>query len=99
MTAKLDTETLCRIAILFPNEQTEVAQLLAKNCSGNLPFAATLGEAGIKRVRCAVLKISGGSLEQLRAAIELAQTDWRDALVAAGFADDLTAHSQWLADA
>jgi hypothetical protein len=38
-------------------------------------------------------------LDALIQAIELAQTDWRDLLVAAGFAVDVHAHELWLEDA
>jgi len=31
----------------------------------------------------------------LEAAIELANTDWRDLLMAAGFGEDLNAHQKW----
>jgi hypothetical protein len=43
------------------------------------------------------LKLSAGNIDKLKAAIELAKTDWRDLLVAAGFADDTTAHKRWIA--
>ena len=88
------------IAALFPAAQrAEVAGLLAAKCGRTLPFADTLGAAGIERVRFAALKISGGSLDRLWAAVELAQQDWRDALVGAGFADDPRAHLAWLSEA
>jgi hypothetical protein len=35
----------------------------------------------------AALQLSGGDRAKLDAAIQLAKTDWRDLLVAAGFAD------------
>ena len=89
-----------RIAALFPaGQRAEVADLLASECGSNLPFADTLGPAGVERVRLAVLKISGGSLDRLWAAVEQAQLDWRDTLVGAGFGDDPRAHLTWLADA
>ena len=73
--------------------------MLIAGCGRTLPFADTLGAAGIERVRWAVLKISGGSPDRLRAAVGLAQRDRRDALVDAGFAGDVRAHLGWLADA
>jgi hypothetical protein len=47
-------------------------------------------------VRFAALKLSEGRLDRLEEAIKLAQTDWRDLLVAAGFAHDVEAHLNWL---
>lgn len=48
------------------------------------------------RLKCAALKLSGGSLNRLDAAIGLSRQDWRDLLVAAGFEHDLKAHETWL---
>ena len=48
------------------------------------------------RFRFAVLKLSGGDLDKFDSAIQLAKTDWRDLLMAAGFGENLTAHESWL---
>ncbi|HEV2199940.1 MAG TPA: hypothetical protein VGR73_08965 [Bryobacteraceae bacterium] len=48
-----------------------------------------------ERVRFAALKFSDGELEMLESAVKLAQTDWRDLLVATGFANDVGAHRKW----
>ena len=50
---------------------------------------------GLERIRFAVLKLSDGDVEKLDAAVNLAKTDWRDLLVAAGFGDSLTEHDCW----
>src|SRR5438874_2511489 len=100
MDESLSLGTIRRIAALFPAAQRdEVSSLLVAECGRTLPFAETLGAAGIERVRFAVLKISGGSIDRLWAAVELAQQDWRNALVGAGFGDNVRAHLGWLADA
>lgn len=92
--------TTCRIAALFAAaERAEVAGLLVAECDRALPFADTLGAAGIERVQFAVLKIGGGSVERLRTAVGLARQDWRDALLGAGFGDDARARLAWLPDA
>lgn len=52
----------------------------------------------VERIRAAALKCSGGSIARLEAAVKLAQTDWRDLLMAAGFGDALGAHTTWLHD-
>lgn len=43
----------------------------------------------------AVLKLSAGDLDELDHAVALAKQDWRDLLVAAGFANDPEAHRTW----
>ena len=48
------------------------------------------------RVLCAILKVSNGSLDTLSYAIKLAQTDYRDILVSAGFEHDVNAHHLWV---
>ena len=47
------------------------------------------------RIPFAAIKLGGGDLGRLREAIQLGRTDWRDLLVAAGFADDVHAHERW----
>ena len=44
------------------------------------------------------LKLSGGDLSKLQAAIALAQVDWRDVLMGAGFGEDVSAHRAWRPD-
>jgi hypothetical protein len=72
-----------------------VTEILDSECGSNLPLIESQGVSGIERVQCAALKISSGSLQGLRRAIKQAQVDWRDVLVAAGFANDATVHLQW----
>ena len=82
-------ELLKKLEALFPQEEfSAAAALLEMECGRNLPFAETLGIEGIERVRCAVLKLSEGSIEKLRHEVLAANFDWRDVLVAAGFAND-----------
>jgi len=49
----------------------------------------------MERIRFAVLKLSEGNIEKLVQGIELAQTDWRDLLMMAGFGEDVEAHDKW----
>jgi hypothetical protein len=93
-------ETRKRIDLLFePALRDEVAALLAVECARNLPLRQDASDAAIDRIQFAALKQNGGDMHALVTAIELAQTDWRDLLVAAGFAVDVHAHESWLADA
>jgi len=48
------------------------------------------------RIRLAALRLGDGDLAKLGSAIDLAKVDWRDLLVAAGFADDVQAHHRWM---
>jgi hypothetical protein len=49
-----------------------------------------------ERIAAAALKLSHGSISKLEAALRLSRLDWRDALMAAGFGDDVAAHDRWL---
>jgi hypothetical protein len=88
-----------RIQILFPETQwSKVVTMLAESCGTDLPLLTHLDAdpSNFDRLQFAVLKLSDGSLEQLRREIEGAHFDWRDTLVAAGFGDDVTAHESWM---
>lgn len=85
------------MAVFRAHDAPEAERLLVEECAETLPL---LGEpatpAGLERVRFAALKLCGGELQRLREAVVLAQADWRDLLMAAGFADDVHAHENWL---
>ena len=84
-----------RIAMMFaPDEIELVSSLLTEECSSKLTRFPVL----LDRIHYAVLKLSGGDLDELRKAIRIAQQDWRDALVWAGFGDDIKAHESWWPD-
>lgn len=93
----LSIRVKARLEQLFPQEQRpEAVCLLESKCGAGLPLIEAQGAEGIERIRCAALKISDGSLEKLHEAVQLANTDWRDVLVAAGFAESMLAHLSWL---
>jgi hypothetical protein len=95
--AGISPETQRRLDILFrPADRAEAARLLAEQCGNNLPFLENLNEQGLERFQFAALKLSGGDLSRLREAIDLAKTDWRDLLMAAGFGEDTRAHTFWM---
>jgi hypothetical protein len=97
MSPRLSQETERRIAALFPpNSRAEVSELLIIQCGNNLPFCDKEDEFQLERIRFSALKLSAGNIDKLKDAIKLAKTDWRDLLVAAGFADDTTAHKRWI---
>lgn len=76
-------------------ERGEAARVLREDCGAALPGAPNASVEGIERIQCAALKLSEGRMDKLYDAISLAQTDWRDLLVAAGFAEDTEAHRKW----
>lgn len=95
----LSSETRSRLEALFaPSEQAEAEQLLVELCGNNLPFCDDSDATSLERLRFAALKISGGRLAELYSAVELANIDWRDLLVAADFAYDVEAHKSWVPD-
>jgi hypothetical protein len=49
----------------------------------------------MERLWFAILKLIGSKSERVDGAFALAKCDWRDLLVAAGFANDTDAHNKW----
>ena len=81
----------------WSNLVTEIAEsVLVSDCADNLPLPNRSSPHDLERVRFAALRLSGGRLDGLAKAVELAQADWRDLLVAADFASDPQAHLRWL---
>jgi hypothetical protein len=94
-TPPISEETERRIELLFgQGEREAVRAILRDECGHNLPFLDRAGSMALERVRIAALKLSAGNFDRLRGAVRLAQTDWRDLLVAAGFADRTDAYGQ-----
>jgi hypothetical protein len=94
---EISQATRNRIEALFPQREWQrVEQLLLQECGDNLPLVKDTYTDLAERVRFAVLKLSNGSYDDLAEQVRLAATDWRDTLVAAGFADDTQAHLRWL---
>ena len=92
----LSSETTRRLQALFSGDESRLAELLLSNeCGNNLPFCEKHTGEQLERIRFAALKLSSGTLPGLKKAIALAQTDWRDLLMAAGFGNDIKAHNGW----
>ena len=68
---------------------------MQEDCGAALPGTDNAPAEFFERVRCAALRLSEGRVDKLYDAIALAQTDWRDLLVAAGFAEHTQAHKDW----
>ncbi len=77
-------------------EREEARRLLQDDCADNLFGMQVATPEHLERIRYAALKLSKGSIPGLVDAIVLAQTDWRDLLVVAEFAEDIRAHESWL---
>jgi hypothetical protein len=83
------------IALFSPEEQSAAEQMLLEWSGAYRDPAIPDTPEGWERVRIAVLRLCRGELATLKQAIGLAMTDWRDLLMAAGFADDIQAHLHW----
>jgi hypothetical protein len=92
---KLSIETLEVVELLFQTADRErVKELLFHECGSNL-FPRETYAQDMDRIRLAAIKCSNGKFPLLQDAVKLAKLDWRDLLVAAGFADDVEAHRGW----
>ena len=96
MRVPLSDQTEARLVRAFGGaDLAEARRLLESDCAEGVPGWEG---AGLDRIRAAALRLSGGDLGLLLEAIVLAQTDFRDLLVAAGFANDVHAHESWWPD-
>src|SRR6476620_5497992 len=94
---RLSANTLQLVRHIFPVEDhAAVIAALEIRCGSALPLWVSTTPEGLERIRFAVLKLSSGSLPQFERALAIANTDWRDVLVAAGFGNSLQAHINWL---
>jgi hypothetical protein len=82
-------------ALFLPEDREEACRLLVEECADNLPLSRGANAYSLERLRYAALKLSEGDLDRLREAVALAQTDWRDLLMAAGFGGTDHAHKRW----
>jgi hypothetical protein len=81
-------------SLFASNERETITKIMIEECNAEKIYASS--EAGVERIQLAVLKLSDGDTDKFLAAVELAQIDWRDVLVAAGFGDDTEAHLEWV---
>ena len=81
---------------MFPSDKrSDVEDFLRLECADNLPQWHDPSPEGLERIRLAVLKLSAGDIDALLRAIEIAQTDWRDSLMGAGFGHSIKEHERW----
>ena len=92
----LSPKTKRRLDAMFPAAERAAAErLLIERCGNGLPFSQNDDMYQLERVRFAALKLSGGKLSGLESAVDLANTNWRDLLMGAGFGEDINAHKRW----
>lgn len=82
-------------AMFVASDVERVQHLLVSGCGQRLPGLSSAESAQIERIQSAAVRVSAGRMDALLAAMALAAVDWRDLLVAAGFADDPAAHTLW----
>jgi hypothetical protein len=93
---ELSGKTLRLVRHTFaPGDHAAVIAALESRCGSGLPLWVSTTPEGLERIRFAVLKLSSGSIPEFERAIAIANTDWRDVLVAAGFGNSLLAHINW----
>lgn len=84
------------IAALFPeNVRSFVKSELETYSSTNVPGCSHWTGIQLERIWFAVLKLSNGNLSQLESSVKLANSDFRDLLMAASFGHELEAHNKW----
>lgn len=81
--------------ILEEPDLTRVERRLVAETSETLPLWNDLTPKGLERIRFAVLRLIARHPEREDLAFAEAVVDWRDLLVAAGFAESVTEHRRW----
>jgi len=76
-------------------EALEVCDVLENECGVEVLSCEGWSPTQMERIRFAALKLAQEKTMSLESAIELAQTDWRDLLMSAGFGNELNAHAKW----
>ena len=94
---ELSERTNKLLASVFPDElsRKRVQMVLENQCGDNVPFCQDAGPESMERIRFSVLKLSEGDFMKLTEAVELANIDWRDLFMVAGFGEDTQAHRTW----
>ena len=99
MTPPLSPRARQVLDIFFnPKDVSETSLWLEEECGNNLPSCGQQDEYGIERIRFATIKLSKGNTLKLLKAIDEAQMDWRDLLIAADFGSDVNPHEAWVKD-
>jgi hypothetical protein len=82
-------------ALFKSGEALKVCDMLENECGTEALSCEGWTPTQMERIRFAVLRLAKDKTMSLESAINLAKTDWRDLLMAAGFGNDLNAHKTW----
>lgn len=77
------------------SEAKKVCDILEFECGTEKISCEGWTPEQMERIRFAVLKLDTEKKLDLYSAIKLAQVDWRDLLISAGFAEELNSHEVW----
>jgi len=76
-------------------DAAKVHAILENECGAEALSCKDWTPEQMERIRFAVVRLGSASPEALAKAVKLAQRDWRDLLMAAGFGENLEAHNKW----
>jgi hypothetical protein len=88
---RLTPRTEALIDRLFPPEERDTARGLLRTEA----FRFGNDEVCHDRLCFAALKLSHGNMDELRRAVDLARSDYRDLLMYSGFGRNIHAHEAW----
>ena len=98
MPIMLSTRTNAVADVLFDEPmRSHVKRTLLDSVSENIPFCDDETPEGMDRIRFSIMKLTDENSDNFAMAVELAQTDWRDLFMAAGFGHDANEHNNWFA--
>jgi hypothetical protein len=92
----LRTRHVLRV-VFPPNLWERVEKTLVIDCGPEHVHSRDFDGEAMERIWLATLKLSDGRITAFENAVLLAQIDWRDVLLGAGFGSDLEAHIKWAA--
>jgi hypothetical protein len=96
MKMELSTRTLAIAKSLFSESDSKIVEsLLLECCANKVPGCDDWSQDDLERIWISVLKLSDGNVNKLLDAIKLANTDYRDLFMSAGFGYDSQAHRLW----
>lgn len=84
-------------AVFPPNLWERVETTLMIDCGPAQVHSRDFDGEAMERIWLATLKLSDESITAFENAVLLAQIDWRDVLLGAGFGNDLDAYIKWAA--
>ena len=92
----LSNKTKKIIGLLFKSDQARIVEeILLDDCSRNISSCNDWEVESLERIWISVLKISSGDMRKFESAVKLANTDYRDLFMTAGFGYDSEAHKKW----